>query len=73
MFMHNVKTFLPDRCTALHAAELPIEQGIESVKMVLGPANAGTAHRTGETLLIYSNGVLDQSEIDVGDLEDVKR
>ena len=73
MLVHNIQTFLPDRCTALHAAELSIEEGIEAVEMMLRPANAGAAHCAGEALLIGSDGILDKIEVDVGDLEDVER
>jgi hypothetical protein len=40
--------------------------------MVLGPANAGTAHHARKALLVDSNGVFDEREINVRYLEDVK-
>lgn len=36
------------------------------------PANAGAGHHAGEALLIDADGVLDQGEVDEGDLENVK-
>jgi len=73
MLMHDVSALLPDRCTTLHAAKLSVQQGIEPVKVILGPANAGTAHYAGETLLVDGDGILDEIEVDEGNLEDVER
>jgi hypothetical protein len=33
MFVHNVKTFLPDGSSPLHAAELATQQSIEAVEV----------------------------------------
>lgn len=41
--------------------------------MLLGPFDAGTGHHGWETLLIDADGVLEEGEINEGDLEDVKR
>lgn len=73
MIVYNIEAFLPNRCATLHAAELSAEQSIEPVEVMLRPANAGAAHYARETLLIDTDGVLDQGKVDVGDLEDVKR
>jgi hypothetical protein len=73
MFVHNIKTLLPDRGAPLHAAELSAEQSVESVKMMLSPSDTGAAHHAREALLVNANGILDESEVDIGDLEDVKR
>lgn len=72
MFMHDIKTFVPDRSAPLHAAKLAAEQGIESVEVCLGPPDAGTGHHAGEALLVDADGVLDQGKVDEGDLEDVE-
>jgi hypothetical protein len=72
MVVYNVKTFLPNRGAALHATKLSVEQSIESVEVMLSPANAGTTHYAREALLVDTDGVLDQGEINVGNLEDVK-
>jgi hypothetical protein len=72
VFMHNVKTFVPDRSASLNTAELAPEQGIESVEVCLRPPDAGTGHHAWEALLVDAYGVLDQGEIDEGDLEDVE-
>lgn len=71
--MHNVEAFLPNRRATLHAAKLSTEESIESVEVMLSPANARATHYARETLLIDTDGVLDQGKVDVGDLEDVKR
>ena len=39
--------------------------------MFLGPFDASAHHQGREALLVYINSVLDQSEIDKGDLEDM--
>ena len=40
--------------------------------MLLGPFDAGAGHQGWETLLVDADGVLDEGEIDEGNLEDVK-
>lgn len=72
MLVHNIEAFLPDRGPALYAAQLAAEQSVEAVQVMLGPANAGAGHQAGEALLIDTDGVLNQGEIDEGDLEDIK-
>lgn len=71
--MHNVEALLPNRGTALHAAELSGEQSIEPIEVILRPANARTAHEAGEALLVDPDGILDQIKVDVGDLKDIER
>jgi hypothetical protein len=41
--------------------------------MLLGPSDAGTCHHGREALLVDTDGILDECEIDERDLEDVKR
>lgn len=71
--MYNVKAFLPDSGPTLHAAELASQQAIEAIQVVLGPADTGAAHHARKALLVDADGVLDESEVDEGDLEDVER
>lgn len=73
MLMHNLEAFLPDRGAALYAAQLAAEQSVETIQVMLGPANTGAGHHAGKTLLIDADGVLDQGEIDKRDLKNVKR
>jgi hypothetical protein len=73
MLVNNVEALLPDRGAPLHAAELSAEQSVESVEVMLSPSDTRTAHDAGEALLVNANGILDKSEVDIGDLEDVKR
>lgn len=73
MLMHNLEAFLPDRGAALYAAQLSAEQTVETIQVMLGPANTGAGHHAGEALLIDANGVFNQGEIDKRDLENVKR
>jgi hypothetical protein len=72
VFMHDVKTFVPDRSAPLDAAELAAEQCIEAVEVCLRPSDAGTGHHAWEALLVDADGVFDQGEVDEGDLEDVE-
>lgn len=70
--MDDSEAFLPDRSATLHTAKLATEQTVKPIQMVLGPSDTGTAHHTREALLVYTDGVFDQREINVRDLEDVK-
>ena len=70
--MHDVNAFLPDSCAALDAAELAREQGVKAVKVVFCPTDTGAGHDRRKTLLVDANGVLDQREVDVGDLKNVE-
>jgi hypothetical protein len=72
VFVHNVKTFMPDRSAPLNTTKLTAEQGIEAVEVCLRPSDARTGHHAGEALLVDADGVFDQGEVDEGDLEDVK-
>lgn len=71
--MHDVDAFLPHGCPPLHGAELPREERVEAVEVLLGPFDAGAGHHGGEALLVDADGVFDEGEIDVGDLENVER
>lgn len=73
MLIHNVHALLPDAGAALHAAELADQQGIVPVEVLLGPLDAGAGHHGREALLVDTDGVLDEREVDEGDLEDVER
>lgn len=69
LFVDNVDAFLPDSGAALYTTELARKQRVETVKMVLGPFDAGARHDRGEALLVDADCVLDKGEVDERDLE----
>lgn len=69
--MHNVDAFLPHGCPALHGAELSGEERVEAVEVLFGPFDAGAGHYGGEALLVDADGMFDEGEVNVGDLENV--
>ena len=73
VFMHDIHTFFPSAGIALDTAELACEKGIEIVEVMLSPFDTSAAHDGREALLVDTDSVLDKREVDVGDLEDVKR
>lgn len=70
--MYDIHTLLPDGSAALDAAELAGEKRVEAVEVLFGPFDTGASHYGGETLLVDTDGVFDEAEVDVGDLEDVE-
>lgn len=73
MLIHNLHALLPHARAALYAAELADQQGIVPVQMLLGPLDAGARHHGRETPLVDADRILDECEVDEGDLEDVER
>lgn len=51
--------------------ELACQNIVEVIQMFLGPLDASAHHQGRKALLVYMDSVLDQSEINKGDLEDV--
>ena len=72
MLVDDVETFLPDGGATLYTAELASKQSIESVQMMLGPANTRACHHAREALLIDADSVFDERKVDVGNLENVE-
>lgn len=72
MLIHNIHALLPYASPTLDAAQLADENGVESTQMFLGPLDTGTGHCRGETLLVDTDSVLNESEINKTDLKDVK-
>ena len=71
--MHNINTLLPHGCAPLDAAELAGEEFVEAIEVLFGPLDTGARHHGRETLLVNANGVLNETEIDEGDLKYVER
>jgi hypothetical protein len=54
-----------------HRAQLPLQQLIEVIDVLLGPFDTGTHHDHWETALVDQGGIFDEGEVDEGDLVDV--
>ncbi len=71
MLLRSAQTIVPGFATHAHTPQLPSQSRIEFIQPLFRPFNT-RAHRCwGETLLECADGVADEGEVDVGELEDV--
>ncbi len=70
--MDNLHAFAPYSSFSLDTTQLPGQDGVEPVKMLLCPFDTGTCHGNWERLLVDAYCVLDDSEVHKRDLEDIK-
>lgn len=71
MLLREIQTLVPRGVVALHTTQLPLQDDVEVVNMFLGPLDTGRHQRVRKARLERGDGVLDDEEVDVGDLEDV--
>lgn len=63
MLVDDADAFIPCSCSWLYAAQLPGQDGVEPVEMLLCPFDTSARHQGGETLLVDVDGVLEDGEI----------
>jgi hypothetical protein len=66
-----IHAFPPGRTISLNVTQLACQDAVKVIQLLLGPFDASTHHQGREALLVYMNGILHQSEVNKGDLEDV--
>lgn len=71
MLMYNAHALLPDAGTAFDTVQLPCKELVEVIQVSLGPLDAGACHERREALLVDTDRVFDETEVDEGNLEDV--
>lgn len=71
MLLCLIHAFVPCRTASLYATQLPRQDDVELVQMLLSPLDTRTHHERGETLLIDANGVLHEGEVNERHLENV--
>ena len=71
MFLRQLQTLIPRLALLLHTAQLPLQYYVEVINMLFRPLDARRHDRLREAGLERGDGVLDDKEVDVGDLEDV--
>jgi hypothetical protein len=71
MLMRQIHALCPGLAPLLHTTELPLEEYVELINVLLRPLDAGGHELLREALLEHVDRVLDDGEVDEGDLEDV--
>lgn len=72
MLLGPLHALVPSLCLALGAAELPRQDDIEGLDLLLGPLDAGAHHGRWEAALEAADRVLDDGEVDERQLPDVE-
>jgi hypothetical protein len=71
MLMRQIHTLCPDLAILLYTTELPLEDYVELINVLLRPLDAGGHELLREALLEHVDRVLDDGKVDEGDLEDI--
>jgi hypothetical protein len=71
VIVRNKHAFVPQIATLVYTAQLPLQQGVKLVDVLLCPLDARGHELLGKALLEHVDGVFDDGEVNVGDLEDV--
>ena len=72
MLLGPLKTLRPGFASTLGAAELPGENEVESLNLLLSPFDAGAHHWGREAALEAFDRVMDDHEVDEGELPNIQ-
>lgn len=73
MFMRLIHAVFPHLCVLTYATQLSSQEHIKLIDMLFGPLDARRHEYLREALLVDVDCVLDDGEVNIGDLEDVVR